>query len=136
MAFATPEDVATRLGRDMTELEAGTVEFLLDGATAVIAEAVDQDDAWATALTPVPTLLRVQAAELVVRAFGNPSGVLSLQETLGQYSHSTRYATVYEGGGLALTPTEELRLRRVVKGQLSGSARLDSMVRDDEEALP
>jgi hypothetical protein len=29
MALATPEDVATRLGRDLTAIEAGTVDFML-----------------------------------------------------------------------------------------------------------
>lgn len=138
MAFATTQDVAARLGRELTTAEDETAEYLLDAATSVVTEAVGKDDDWASDLEAsddIPNVVRIVTTELAVRALGNPTGAQSVQETLGQYSHSVRYAGIYEGGGLLLTATEEMLLRRTVRGVLSGSARLDSMIRDDEELL-
>jgi hypothetical protein len=134
VAFATTQDVAARLGRELTEAEDEQAEYLLDAATSVVAEALGRDDAWADALDPVPTIVLVYTVELVVRAMGNPQGAASVQETLGQYSHSVRYDP--GTAGMVLTDLETLRLRRGVNGQLSGSARLDSMIRDNEEVVP
>lgn len=133
MPFATTQDVSARLGRELTEAEDEQAEYLLEAATSVVAEAVDQDDAWADSLDPVPNIVRVVTTELAVRAMANPSGAASVQETLGQYSHSTRYDP--GTAGMLLTDVETMLVRRTINGQLSGSARLDSMVRDDSELI-
>lgn len=130
MAFATPEDVATRLGRELGEIAAGTAEQLLDAATAVIANAADKSDAWAEALDPVPGILRFMCVELVVRAMANPESLARLQEQLGAYSSTRAFASASAGGGLMLSDVETMLVRRTIFGTLSGSARVESIVDD------
>lgn len=129
MAFATTTDVGDRLGRALTDAEVTSVEFLLDAATAVIAEAADENDAWAVALSPVPTIVRVICVELVCRALANPNSLDSLQETLGQHSYSARFR---EDAGLWLTPREENLIRRATGATRSGSTLVRSIVGDQE----
>lgn len=128
MAFATTEDVGARLGRALTAGEESSVELLLDGATAVIAETAGKDDDWATDLSPVPSMLRFLAVELTCRALANPNALDRLQEQVGSTSYSAAFRT--DGGGLLLTKTEELLVRRVVHGRTSGSARVESVTSD------
>ncbi len=91
MAFATATDVATRQGRTFTTAEAAAVADLLDYATAAIADAALKDDAWAAALTPVPTILKGLTIELVGRALANYEGLTSLQEQVGSYQLMKSY---------------------------------------------
>lgn len=119
MAFTTTDDIADRLGRDLTTGEQQSVALLIEGAQAVIAAACDKDDDWAAALTPVPKLLRVVAIEVVCRALANPNSLDSLQEGLGQWSSTARF----RDAGMMLTPGEELLVRRAVFGTSSGSSR-------------
>ena len=130
MAFATAEDIATRLGRTLSSTEAATAEMLLDAATAVIAEAASKNDAWAAALTPVPNMLKFLAVEVVVRAMANPEALSRFQEQLGAYSSTKAFATVTAGGGLMLTDVETNLVRRTVYGRLSGSVRVESLADD------
>ena len=130
MPFATAEDVATRLGRALTATEAATAEMLIEAATAVIAEAASKNDAWATALTPVPNMLKFLAVEVVVRAMANPEALSRFQEQLGAYSSTKAFATVTAGGGLMLTDVETNLVRRTVYGTLSGSVRVESLADD------
>lgn len=127
MAFATTDDIAARLGRDsLTAAELSQATSLIEGATAVIAEAVDKDDAWVAALDPVPNVLRVVTVEAVVRAMANPSGLRSESEQLGSYQHSQSFRD--DGGGFWLTTTERMLVRRAVWGALSGSSRPTGVV--------
>ena len=130
MPFATAEDVATRLGRVLTATETATAEMLIEAATAVIAEAASKDDAWATALTPVPNMLKFLAVEVVVRAMANPEALSRFQEQLGAYSSTKAFATATAGGGLMLTDVEVNLVRRTVYGTLSGSVRVESLADD------
>lgn len=131
MAFAKPEDVAARLGRDLTGSEDKSVPVLLEFASAVIAEAVEKDE---ETFSEVPTLLKLMAVELVLRAQANPRGVSSTEKTLGQYSHAERYR---EGKGMdmLLSNTEELMLRRAVWGRTTTSQRVESHIDDIYGAL-
>lgn len=129
MAFATAEDIAARLGRSLTTSEEPAVDLLLDAATALIALDVGKTEAWAAALTPVPTVLRVLCIELTTRALANPQGIANLSETLGAYSSSVRFRD-YDGAGLCLTTTEGRLARRVVYGQDTASPTVGSILRD------
>jgi hypothetical protein len=119
MAFATTDNIADRLGRDLSAGEQQSVTLLIEGAQAVIAAACDKDDAWAEALDPVPKIVRTVAIELVCRAVANPNSLQSLQEGLGQHNYSARFRDC----GILLTPHEELLVRRAVFGTSSGSSR-------------
>ena len=127
MAFADVTDVATRLGRDLTADEGGQATYLLDLATSVIAAACDKTDAWAAALTPVPTILNMFCVELAVRGMANPSGLASVSEALGQYSSTQRFRDAAAGGGMALSELEERVIRRAVFGTNSASAKTESL---------
>lgn len=120
MPFADTADVAARLGRSLSAGETTTVEFLLDGATAVVAGAVGMDDA---ALSPVPPVVRFVTVEVVCRALANPNGLAGLTEQLGQHSYTARFRDPDGGGALALTKREELLVRSAVYGTTSGSSR-------------
>lgn len=128
MAFATTDDVGTRLGRDLSDPETLAVTFLLEGATAVIAEGAGRDDDWAAALDPVPKLLKLLAVELTCRALANPNALDGLTEQLGAFNYSARFRN--EGGGLLLTKTEELIVGRVVNGSNRASPRTPSILDD------
>lgn len=135
MAFATAEDIATRLGEEsLSATEKGSAELLIELATAVIAEAVDQDDAWAEELAPVPTIVKALTIELVCRAMASPQGLASATETLGAYSRSETYRKDLSSA-LMLTELEERMLRRAIVGQLSGSVRIESHIDDIYDAL-
>lgn len=127
MAFADATDVATRLGRDLTADEAAQATYLAELATALIAAACDKTDAWAAALSPVPTILSLFCVELVARSMPNPAGLLSLSETLGQYSSTQRFRDAAAGGGMALSELEERVIRRAVFGTNSGSVKTESL---------
>jgi hypothetical protein len=128
VAFATAEDVATRLARTLSGVEAAQVDLLLDAATSAIAGAADKSDQWADQLDPIPNVLRFLAIELVVRTSRNPGGLRSQSETLGQYQHSETFADPDKGGALiTLTQVEEALVRRTVYGRTTGSAKTESV---------
>lgn len=112
-AFATVEDVATRLGRDLTSTEEGQVELLLGMATASIANAVGKNDEWAETLDPVPEILRGFCIELTCRAMANPQGLFSKSETIGSYSYTNSFNRDTPSG-LSLSPLEVRVLRKAV----------------------
>jgi hypothetical protein len=131
LSFATEADVVARRGTGaLTDNEEAQVAVLLELATGAIAAAVDKTDDWAADLDPVPTMVRLMTVELVVRAMTNPQGLESVSEALGQYSNTQRFRDAAGGGGLELSTTEVLLLRRVVHGRNSGSARAESIVDD------
>lgn len=133
MAFATGEDVATRLGRDLTADETAQAEFLTELATGLIAGACGKNDAWAAALTPVPSILNLYCVELAVRSMPNPTGLASQTESLGQYSHTERFRDSAAGEAMALTDLEERVIRRAVFGTNSGSAKTESIATEIAE---
>lgn len=139
VTFATLSELALRLGKtstaDLTVAQRAQGQMLLELVTGVIVEVVGRDDDWAATLNPIPHVVRGVCLEAVARvmhtAINNPTGMSSESETLGAYSHTTRYG---EGGGtngntsggLALTDAEAQMCRRAVLGSLSGSATLES----------
>lgn len=116
MAFATADNVADRLGRKLSDAENGSAEFLIDAATSLVADAVDRDEAWAEALDPVPKVLRLIVVEATCRALNNPAGLDSLQESLGDHSHTQTFRRGADAAGLLLTKPERELARRTVLG--------------------
>lgn len=130
--FASIEDVALRLGRDLTDSEESSVELLLNLASAAIRSAVDKPDDWMP--DPVPDLVRGFTIELTCRAMANPEGLFSKSETIGSYSYTNSFSKD-RPSGLSLTDDEVLALRRAVWKSNSGSARADSIATGLPEEL-
>lgn len=120
MPFATADDVAARLGRNLTDAETTASENLIGTVQALIIDAVDRDSEWADALDPVPGVLKGIVVEKVCGALANPQGIQSMQETLGQHSYAVRFGQ--GGSSLWLTPQEERLARSAVYGTLTGSS--------------
>lgn len=123
MAFATTSDVSARLGRTLTSGEETSVEYLLDAAAAVIADAAGRTEAEIDALDTVPPILRFVSVEITTRALANPNSLDSLSETIGANGYSARF----RDAGLTLTATEERLVRGAVRGSSSGSVRVESI---------
>lgn len=121
MAFATHEDVQTRLGRDLTEQEQGTATDVIADVTGLIVDCVDRDSDWAAGLDPVPAALKAICVEKALAAIVNPRGVASQSESLGAHSHSETFRRTADVG-VFLTPLEERRVARAVYGRNSGSS--------------
>jgi hypothetical protein len=138
VTFCTVADVATRLGRDLTDAEQGTVAMLCELVTSEMAAAADKDAAWLAALTEVQPPLRVIAIDVVTRLMRNPTGLSSTSETLGAYSYTQRFAGDGESasvGGMALTAREERRVRRLILGTSVGTIEVPSIF-ESELLLP
>jgi hypothetical protein len=119
MPFATSDDVATRLGRDLTAAETAMAEQVIDMVTGLIVDEVDRDLAWATALDPVPAVLKALCVDKVIAVGANPSGLRASSQTLGQASYSKSFR---DDAGLWLTPQQARLVRQAVYGSLSGSS--------------
>lgn len=116
MAFATTEDVSTRLMRALSADETTAASYLLDAVSAEIVEEVQRSEA---DLDPAPDTLRFTTVEAVCRELASPVGAESTSETLGAYSYRVGYR---ETGGAFLTDAERLRVREAVFGTLTGSS--------------
>ncbi len=132
ITFATLDELALVLGKadasDFTAAQAAQGAMLLELATANITEGVGKTVAWAQTLSPIPAIVRSVCLAVVARVMrptlNNPDGMSSQSETLGAYSHTTRYGE--NGAAVApddLDPTEaEMRkCRRAVWGTLSAT---------------
>ena len=129
MALATAQDVADRLGRDLTATEVTTIEALIDFASAAIGLAVGKDDDWIATYDP-PQIVRFICADVALRSFNNPTFAARTQETLGSYSYSVDFGS--QPPGMALTELEQRMVRKAVFGRTSGSVRLGSMFQEVE----
>lgn len=132
MAFATVQNVGDRLGRPLTTGEQTSVELLIELATAGIVDALDKDDAWAAALTPVPKVIEGVCIEAAARALANPNSLKSLQEQLGQHNYT---ATFRDDAGIYLTDFERRLVRRAVYGPGIGSVQVGSALDISEDTL-
>lgn len=127
MAFATTDDVATRLGRALTGAEAAMAEQVIESVTAQIADAVNHDLTWAEDLDPVPGVLKTLCVEKVIVVGSNPSGLAAENESLGAYSHGRTFQRSNDVG-VWLTAAEQRMARLAVHGRLSTSVRQSSHV--------
>lgn len=121
-AFAASDDVATRLGRDLSTKETENVPGLLESATAVIADAAGYDEGWASQLVPIPKLLSTLCVELVCRVLPNPSQWDSVRQQVGSYSFQASQTTV----GMQLSDNETRMVRRAVHGRETDSVQVES----------
>ncbi len=135
ITFATLDQVALVLGKttasEFTAAQAAQAAMLLELVTGTMVGGLGKTDEWAQALSPIPPIVRSVCLAVVARvmrpAMQNPDGVSSQSETLGAYSHTTRYGE--NGGGMeaaatvSLEPTEDelRRCRRAIYGRSSAS---------------
>lgn len=125
MAFATADDVATRLLRDLTPAETSAVEAVLAIVTDLMVNAAGK-----TAegdISPVPAALKLLAIEKAIQLLNNPRGLASLSEQLGSASRSETYPRASDIG-LFLSDAEERLIRNAVLGATRGSAKVRSIV--------
>lgn len=130
-AFAAADDVARRLGRQLTAAEIDQVGWLLAMATDYILDAVDGDQEWGATVDPLPPVLTGVCVEMVVRVLTNPAGAVASSEQLGAYSRSVSFSQAQGATfGLTLTDVEGRLARRAVWGSDSGTARVRSTFND------
>lgn len=129
MAFATTSDVSSRLGRTLTAAETDSAALTISIVQSLIAAEAGRDDAWATALSPVPAYFRALCIEKAISAIANPSNIASTSETLGAFSHSETYPRAQDGGAL-LSDEESTQVRRVIYGSGIASPHLTSFLDD------
>lgn len=111
MAFAEPDDVATRLGRELTEPEEGVATSVIITVTGLIAALLDQDAEWVTDLDPVPAYFQALCVEKAIGAIANPSNLAAESEQLGAYQHSQTFPRSLDAG-VFLTAYERREVRR------------------------
>lgn len=133
MALATAEDIATRAGAPLGATEAGTVEFLLGSASALIVdEAPDSAAAWVTdpniAIDDVPASVRNVCVEVVYRAFSNPDAYerVTLPDLTVVYRAK-------DPDALFLTDNERRIVRRAAGRSSAGSLTLVTPFSGDDE---
>lgn len=127
MPFATPADVATRLGRALSAAEQVLATQVIESVTGQIADAVDRDAAWAAALDPVPKTLKTLCVEKVIIVGTNPNGLAAESEDLGAHSYSRTFQRSNDVG-IFLTENEKRLAREAVYGTLAGSSSPRSMI--------
>jgi hypothetical protein len=120
-AFASADDVATRLGQELTAAQEAAVEGVLAAVDGMIRDAVDRDADWAP--DPIPAYVKEIAIQKAIAALTNPAGVAA--ESLG--AHSVTYQRERDGG-LFLTEAEGRGLRLAVYGTNTGSSSPRSVV--------
>lgn len=122
MAFATADDIATRLGRSLTDDERSQATSVIADVTGLIADAASRDAAWATALTPVPVALKALCVKKAISVISNPLGLASESERLGQHEHAQTFPRNGDGVDVFLTEAEERRVNWAIYGSNSGSS--------------
>lgn len=126
MAFATPEQVADALGRDLTSQEEAAAPTLLEEATDLITGYLGCTP------DPVPGAVSRVCARMVARVFGQaaasvPVGASQVQQSAGPFSRSTSFSTGASNGSpwLAAADKTSLRLYRCNGGMRSVSGQSD-----------
>ncbi len=129
MAFATAQDLETRLKRDFDAADSALAEMLVESAMAVIATEAGQSWEWAKDLPdPAHPLLRAVCIEVVARVMENPEQLHSYSEQLGARQESKAFRRGGEGGDLLLTDREVRLVRFAVNGTLAGYATAGTLV--------
>lgn len=113
MAFATNVDVATRLGRDLTDAEEATVDSVLDSVDGLIRDAASKDADWTP--SPVPTTLSELSIQKAIQALANPNSLASESKEIGAWSRSQTFPRSSDGG-VFLTDAEARLVRFAVYG--------------------
>lgn len=129
MAFATTEDVATHLGRDLTTAEEALAEDALDLVADLIRDAVSKSTSWTP--SPVPSALKALSIQKAKAAVVNPSGIANDSESLGAYSYARTFPR-NAGSGLFLTDAEARQARFAVHGTNRATVMLGSTFEEVE----
>lgn len=129
MAYATAEDIESRLGRELDESETIIVEQRLEDCELIILGRIPDLHAKVTAGTINGDVIAMVEADAVIRILRNPEGVVG--ETDGNYSYQLNWATVT--GTLSLTP-EEWRLLGYTRNAFTIVPRLGSVPRNSTTA--
>jgi hypothetical protein len=132
MAFATAEDVATRLVRALTDEEAAAAELLLDMTAAEIRQVVGRTEAELPD-EDAPAVLRSVSIEAVCREMASPIGAEATAETMGSYTYRVDY---FEKGGTLLTEEEKRLIRRAFGASTFTAATLVSPYSENGDDLP
>ena len=130
-SLAQTSDIATRLGRDLTDAETGQANLLIGFATTTIIAVLGCDPMFWIPPAPVRPLLSMLCVEMVTRVVVNPEDLQRRRETIGSYTIDEMFAPrAMIAPGIYPTPTEELLIRNAVFGSNSASVKLRGMVDD------
>lgn len=124
MAFATKDDVATRLGRELTDDEQVTAAAVIATVEGLIVEV-----SGLAPPDPVPVYYKALCVEKAIGVLANPQNVASQSEQLGDYQHSETFPRALDDG-VFLTDREEMTVRRIANGIVSGSSRARALPHD------
>lgn len=102
MAYATPEDVAARLGRELDTDEETLVEARLGDVELILKSRIPDLDDKATESAFYEAVVVLVESEAVLRLIRNPDGYT--QETDGNYSYTISRAVA--SGKLEILPEE------------------------------
>lgn len=122
MAFATTDDVATRLGRDLTVAEDAFAEQVIEDVQGLILEIAGTAEP-----SPVPTYYKALCVSKVIALGANPTGLASESETLGAHTYSKTFPRSMDGLDVFLTEHEEYTVRRIANNAVSGSSHPDAI---------
>lgn len=124
MAFATTDDIAARLGRELSDSELDRAEWIIPLVQALILEVAGTAEP-----NPAPAYYRALCVEKTINVIENPSGLATESESLGDWSHSQTFQRAGDAG-VFLTDREEQMIRRIANNAASGSSRPHSIVHD------
>lgn len=125
--FATTEDVATRLGRELTDAERYQVSGALTAVGGFICSAADRQPDWEP--DPTPAYFKELSIQKAIAALVNPANLASQSEQLGAFQHSETFQRSQDGG-LTLSDDEGRAVRDAAYGTGAGSARTRAVVDD------
>jgi hypothetical protein len=125
-ALAKATDVETRLCRPLSPAESAAADAVMTTVTGLIVDCAGRDEAWATALDPVPEALKSLCVEKAVGVISNPGNLTNQSETIGTYTLSQGFAKS-ESSAIYLTPFEERLVSRAVYGTTTASSLPEGM---------
>lgn len=134
MAFADADDVAARLGRDLTDPETGVAGSVIVTVTGLIAATLDQDAEWAQNLDPVPAYFTALCVEKTIGAIVNPTNLAAESEQLGAYQHSQTFPRSLDGG-VFLTAAERREVRRAANLESLGAVEYETWSAEESSDL-
>ncbi|MGK2880434.1 MAG: hypothetical protein ACSLE6_06435 [Mycobacterium sp.] len=116
MALADDNDVAARLGRELTEDEQTAIVGLLAEAGALVVGYLRRD--W-TALADVPDAVRIVVSRMVARSLTGgsnlPAGASEFGSSLSVMSHNVKLGADVVVGSVWLSRTDKITLAPHVK---------------------
>ena len=124
MAYATAEDIESRLGRNLDDSETMIAEQRLEDAELIILGRIPDLHTKVAAGTVSADVVAMVEADAVIRILRNPEGIVG--ETDGNYSYQLNWATVT--GALSFT-TEEWRLLGFTRNAFTIAPSLGSVPR-------